>query len=273
MRKEALYVAADLGPIVPLTRQRTPCVPFSQASADPEVIYEWWTRWPEAGIGVAAWLTSLMVIDVEHPAKAGDDGFATLRMLEEVIGTLPTTRTHATKTGGRHYVFALPRTTTIRSSQGAIRGRDLSAPGIDIVSDRAVLRWPPTPGYTLETDTEVALLSDAWIGALVDPPVTLAPHYTLPTDTDQRRRYAITALANEAADLASLGDGRRVALNTAAFKLGQLSPPLMVGEITDALVSACHINGSLRMHGQRFCEQTILRSIRAGMKQPRRVAA
>lgn len=273
MRKEALYVAADLGPVVPLRPNRVPFVKFEDASADPEVIYEWWTRWPDAGIGVAAWLTSLLVVDVEHPAKNGEDGFETLRMLEEVIGPLPVTRTHATKTGGRHHVFALPRGAAIRSSQGVIRGRDLSAPGIDIVSDRAVLRWPPTAGYTLETDAEVALLPTTWIAALIDPPAIISPHYTLPTDTDQRRKYAITALANEAAELASLGDGRRVALNTAAFKLGQLSPPLLVGEITDALVSACHINGSLRMHGQRFCEQTVLRSIRAGMKQPRRVAA
>lgn len=270
MLADALRVAADVGPIVPLApRTHRPLVAFDRASTDPETIADWYDREPLAGIGVAAWLARLVALDLESPAKGGANGFATFAELLRVIGPLPPTRKHRTKSGGVHLIYSLPPGVTLRSSQSLIRGRDLAAPGLDVVAGRAVLRWPGTKGYTRANDREVATLPATWIAALSDPPARDHERAHVEVGEGRERRYALAGLEAEALAVADLAAGRNVALTRSAFRLGRLSPPLLVSEILDALRHACAVNGALKEHGERRCVDTIMRAVRAGSAKPR----
>lgn len=275
----AIHAAADFGDVIPLSADRKPLVPFSSATADAEQIEKLWSKWPDAGVGLCAWAAGLLVIDVEHERKAGADGYATVDRLEREIGPLPPTRVHATKSGGEHRVYALDRGVILRSAQGVIRRTGASARGVDIVTGRSVLRWPPTPGYTIKRPGEgvsmdgggfCAPLPPAWIEALSDPPPEPPKPVYVESESDGRV-YALAALAGEVKELAALAAGRNCALTKSAYVLGQLSPPLQPSEIEQMLLGACEINGSLKEHGLRACTATILRGVRAGQSNPRRV--
>lgn len=267
----ALSVAAELGHVLPLhPRTRVPLVAFDRATGDPETIAAWWARWPDAGYGVRADLARLVALDLEHPRKAGADGRATLRVLEARIGALPATREHATKSGGAHLVFGLPRGVALRAAQRLIRGLGEGAPGLDVVAGRAVLRWPPTSGYAVAVDAPVAPLPTAWIAALSEPPEPARPD-PIVIGEGRERRYALAALEAEACELAQRAELRNCALTRAAFRLGQLCPPLAASEIEGVLLLALEANGALREHGRRACLGTIARGLRAGMKSPRTI--
>lgn len=73
------------------------------ASCDPEVIQAWWTRWPNANIGLATGKASrVVVLDIDGP-----EGEASLKTLTDVHGELPETLT-VTTGRGRHLYFEVP---------------------------------------------------------------------------------------------------------------------------------------------------------------------
>lgn len=280
MLVHAIHAAADFGDVIPLSPARTPFVGYNRATSDPEAIEKLWAEFPNAGIGLCAWSASLVAIDIEHERKKGEDGFATIAKLEQQLGALPSTRTHATKSGGEHRVYSISRDIQpIRSAQGVLKRDGISARGVDIVADRAVLRWPPTPGYSIKHAGEgftmdggggCTPLPEAWVYALSDPP----PKKAAPVDVDTHSDalvYALAALKAEAIELAQLSAGRNCALNASAYSLGQLSPPLTHAQIESILLACCEENGSLREHGQRACIQTIGRGARSGQRNPRQI--
>jgi predicted P-loop ATPase len=78
----------------PRTRQG-----FKDATADPAQIARWWSRWPDANIGIATG-SGLAVIDLDGP-----DGFAEFAALVKQNEVLP--ETLCSKTGnGYHFVFS-----------------------------------------------------------------------------------------------------------------------------------------------------------------------
>lgn len=258
------------GEVVTIDRNQ-PIVGFDKGSSDPEEIRRLWRRCPDAGVGLLAWTGHLLVIDVEHPDKkeGGADGFATMRALVSQLGPLRQTRTHRTKSGGKHYVYRVPEGCTLRSSQGFLRGAELSAPGVDVVTGRAALRWPPTTGYALEGQlSSCADLPPRWLEAMTDrerPPS--APRHFEAHDCIER--YVSRAVELEARDLGGVQSTRNCALARAAYKLGTLSAYVGEERIVEALLGACEANGSLREHGQRTCVGTIRRCIASGAKKPR----
>jgi Bifunctional DNA primase/polymerase, N-terminal len=73
------------------------------ATADPDTIRGWWSRYPNANIGVAGGNGLLLVdLDLDKNANA-------LRDLELLIGVaLPPTRIERTPSGGLHYFYMVP---------------------------------------------------------------------------------------------------------------------------------------------------------------------
>ena len=108
----------------------------SKASNDPRQIKGWWTRWPEANVGVVTGRRSgIIVLDVDD--KNANSGSLSLRRLEAEHQPLPATLT-ATTGNGRHYYFKHPKTVDIRCSTGKL------GDGLDIRADGGYVVSPPS---------------------------------------------------------------------------------------------------------------------------------
>ena len=101
MLHEALSYAGDGIHVFPVNEKKAPYSEhgFKDATTNANRIVEWWTQWPDAGIGMPTGRVSgRVVLDVD--INPGKDGEATLRRWEEVRGALPHTLTVATGGGG-----------------------------------------------------------------------------------------------------------------------------------------------------------------------------
>jgi hypothetical protein len=108
---------------------------FKDATTHQEQIRAWWTKHPEANIGIRTGAVSdLVVIDVD--AKPGKHGAATLDALEEEFGALPQTATVLSSGHGRHYYFTYARV--------AVSGVDALGLNIDMQSDGRYIVAPPS---------------------------------------------------------------------------------------------------------------------------------
>ena len=100
----ALYYASIGWHIFPLKPMEK--VPFSStsgcndASTDIDTIAAWWTRWPDANIGLRCGVESgVSVIDID--VKDGKNGFASC---DKALKKLPDTVKQTTPSGGAHYI-------------------------------------------------------------------------------------------------------------------------------------------------------------------------
>jgi len=105
------------------------------ATKDESLIKKWWTRWPDANVGIATGTVSgLIVLDVDlHP---GCDGNETLKDLEAQNGRLTGTVESITGGGGRHILFSHPGC--------EVRNKTGFAPGLDIRADGGYIVAPPS---------------------------------------------------------------------------------------------------------------------------------
>ncbi len=77
---------------------------FKAATRDPRKIRMWWSRWPDANIGVPTGAASgILALDVD---EGGDETLD--RLIGRNGGELPETLAITTGGGGRHYWFAYP---------------------------------------------------------------------------------------------------------------------------------------------------------------------
>ncbi len=123
--------------VLPLRgRDKRPLVVWqSLQSARPsaEQIAGWFSRWPDANIGIVTGeISNLAVLDID-PKHGGD---ASLERLERRFGPLPATVEAITGGGGRHLYFAHPG--------GVIRNRTGLAQGIDLRGDGGYVVAPPS---------------------------------------------------------------------------------------------------------------------------------
>jgi hypothetical protein len=115
---------------------------FLDASRDPERIRAWWTRWPEALVGVPTGHgTGLIVVDYDH----GKVDQAAQEWVGEHSNHLLATKVHETLNGGRHYVFAAPPGTKYGSSTNLVLGGERRA-GIDLRGEGGYIIWWPIHG-------------------------------------------------------------------------------------------------------------------------------
>jgi hypothetical protein len=93
------------------------------ATTNEAQIRRWWSRWPEANVGIRTGAESgLVVLDIDQRG----DGYGSLTKLQSIFGDLPRTPAVATGGGGMHFYFAHPG--------GKVESRKI-APGVDVKGD------------------------------------------------------------------------------------------------------------------------------------------
>lgn len=130
-----LYAAKGL-PLFPVAGDKRPLVKWKHgATADIRQLHAWWTRWPDAMIGMKTGTASgLVVLDVD--VKNGCNGFETMRANG---WQLPADAIEVkTPSGGSHFYFRNPNGQTIRNSAGKI------GPGLDIRGEGGFIVLPPS---------------------------------------------------------------------------------------------------------------------------------
>jgi hypothetical protein len=138
---------------------------LKDASDDPAVITRWWSKWPDANVGIATGEASgFVVIDID-PRNGGD---TSLKALIAEHGDLPETLETRTGGGGSHYFFAHPGGKIACSSSKV-------APGVDVKGDGGYVVAPPSVHESgdkyewMVADVESAPLPQ-WLLALVQAP-------------------------------------------------------------------------------------------------------
>lgn len=116
------------------------------ATQDPNIIMEWWTKWPNAKVGVPAGANNLVIADIDF--KNGKDGFTSL---DERWYDVPETFAYDTLTGGRHLIYRAPNDVTL-NGQANYRGME----GVD---RRGGESWV------------------MWVGGVPDSEIVLAPEW------------------------------------------------------------------------------------------------
>jgi Bifunctional DNA primase/polymerase, N-terminal len=161
-------------PVFPCDNDKRPFTlhGFKDASIDPDLIRKWWTRWPDALVGVPTGIKFCVVdVDLQH------------REAQEWCGRakLPTTRTHTTRSGGRHVLFRPHE--DFRCSAGKIWKH------IDTRGLGGYIIWWPAEGLEVLHASTVTPVPN-WIIARLNPPAP-PPARTAPLSaitTGQARR-------------------------------------------------------------------------------------
>jgi putative DNA primase/helicase len=215
---------------------------FKDAATDPPQISAWWSRWPDALVGVPTGAVSkLWVLDADVDKKTGECvGEATLERFG--VGTHP--HRVETPSGGAHYIFrwqpSLPR-----CSVKSLAGVDVRGEG----------------GYIIAWDIGVL------IAARNDPALPLPPEAVIASLRPRTRNGAAdtrdrTILEDELAKVRAAKEGtRRDTLNKAAFRSGQLFPN---GVLNEAEVEAALIEAGL---STGLPEEEVRRTVRVGLAE------
>ena len=185
-------------------------------TTDPGVIKAWWTKWPDANIGIQTGEKSgLLVVDVD-PKNAGD---ATWERLAQDHDTDPVTLTADTGSGGLHVYYRRPL------DCGKVRSRDNAIPpGVDCKCDGGYVVAPPSlhrmgKRYSWRRPQDTPQPAPVWLLQLLSPAPRAAPPppaRTAATD-DQIRKRARSYLATMPPSIS--GSGGHHALWAAALAL------------------------------------------------------
>ncbi len=111
----ALFYASKGWAVFPCNLEKAPLIKregkekggFYKATTDPEKVTEFFTKYPNANIGVATGkVSNLFLLDID--IKKGNIGDQSLHELESQYGKLPHTISAITWSGGQHYFFKYP---------------------------------------------------------------------------------------------------------------------------------------------------------------------
>jgi hypothetical protein len=223
---------------------------LTEASTDPRLIELWWSRWPEANVGLRTGI-AMDVADVDSA-----EGWHGLRHL--LGGELPAGPRVRTGGGGWHFWF---EPLGYGNRVGLLPGLDWRGLGGYVVAppsrhaSGADYRWVRRPGDALPPGPTA-------LRALIEGPVVPPAHRPIA----HPGRYAEAALAAESGRVAGAPVGtRNDTLNRAAFALGRLvgAGLLDPGDVTRELDAAARRAGLGRAETRR--------TIRSGLTAGRRV--
>jgi putative DNA primase/helicase len=256
-------------------RRKRPLVEggFHAATTDEAQIREWWTRWPDALIGVPTGrMPGFIVLDIDVKDDRAN-GYDTLDALGFAI--LPETPMVHTASGGLHLYFIVPDHPEIRNTAGA-RGRGVglgldwrAAGGYVIVpSPGSGYTWDPhwnldsvplalVPAALLPREAERSELSSA-----VEPAVGLSPYADAALDDACRRIIAAPVGAQEHT------------LNAECFAIGTLAgagavPADFACRVLIRAARRIPDHDSRRPWRAREIEAKVVRAFEDGMRRPR----
>ncbi len=226
MLESALAYVAEGFKIFPCKLDKKPYTKngLKDATQTQAGVKEYWTKWPDAGIGLVT--DNLVVIDFDK--KNG--GKESKAAMETEYGKLPPTRTHRTGGGGLHYIYRNPNGSNIRNSAGLSGYK-----GVDIRANGGYIVVPPSPHesgkpYTVLDKSEIASCPD-WLMNMakqrsVTAQATPGVEGTIP---DGQRNATLTSLA---------GTMRRRGMPQAAIEAAllevnrqQCNPPIPDSEV------------------------------------------
>jgi hypothetical protein len=234
-----------------------------QATTDRETIIKWWTKHPNAMIGIPTGPRSgYIVIDVDNDPDNGIDGLFELKKLEDQYGALPITGKVITPRGGEHYYFKVPQGVVIKNSASSI------APGIDVRGEGGYIIAPGSKRVdgrryicvnTLDNCAQLPL----HLINLATKRGGLGSKAHNPSSTIQKAANSNVSLSDEIAKVASTTiGGRNDALYRCAFKLGKAGFDEI--EVLERLTEACLENGLLAEDGEQVITDIISRAFSAG---------
>lgn len=234
------------------------------ATTDAATVTAWWSRWPQANVGIATGAASgLVAIDLDVP-----DGGETFMELQRRHGPAGSPLWARTGSGGWHALYAHPGVDIPNSAGRLGSGVDIRGDGGYIVAAPSV--HPSGGRYRWHDEPSDPGPMTAWLVRLARPPARRPVRpVRLAGDVS---RYAAAALEAEAAAVAAAVDGtRNHTLNRAAFNLGtlvgtgQLNSEDVAGVLVDAALAAGLSAGE--------ASRTVASGLDAGTAHPRKVAS
>jgi len=167
--------------IFPCGDNKSPLTPhgFKDASTDPDLITAWWARWPDALIGVPTGV-KFVVLDIDcgkHVEAAQWYGRA----------NLPLTRTHITRSGGRHLLFRPDH--RIGNTAGKI------CRGVDTRGNGGYIVWWPACGLEVLHAGVLAPVPAFIIKAIERQPIEITASSDVYAPSSASLRGAIGVLA------------------------------------------------------------------------------
>ena len=271
MLQAALAHAAKGRPVFPCdpaTKKPLTEHGFKDAVTDPALITKWWTKWPDAMIGMPTGKVS-GVFAVDLDGQVGLANWAALAEEWDWLDSVPDTAKQTTPGAGEHLLFQWPGT-KVRCSTSKI------APKIDVRGDGGyIIIWPSRRAdgreYKLVNGCQPAK-APCWLLDLVTGQAkTEKKTLAVPAERPGTSPYGLGAMEREVGRVATAPQGQRNdALNTASFALGQLVAGGEVDEGTalGALQRAAKAAGL----PQGEAEKTIMSGFTAGQKEPRSAA-
>jgi hypothetical protein len=162
MALEAALKLARRVPVFPCDNDKTPFVAhgFKDASSDPDVIRRWWERYPDALIGVPTGIKFVVAdLDLQHDEAQ--------RWLSDNWGRLPVTRTHTTRSGGKHLLFAPHQ--EIKCTTGKLH------PHVDTRGHGGYVIWWPAEGLEVLHGSMLADVPTWILESLRPKPAPIVP--------------------------------------------------------------------------------------------------
>ena len=194
------------------------------ATLDPNVLMDWWAKWPNAQVGVACGKSGIAVADVD--TKNGKDGWASL---DEAWLDLGSPFSYETGTGGSHLVYLSPEGLNLngQSNYRGLVGVDRRAGSSWVmwtgdVPDRADLQ--PAPEWLLDEAKERSV--QGFEGTVKDWYDSLTPG-----EPNVMVRRAIKAIQDD------MGHSDMVSATYEAIRLGSEGNP-GVPDLVEALEEA-----------------------------------
>ena len=166
---DAFKLASEGRHCFPCASSKRPSTPhgFLDASADPVVRRELWTKYAGPLVGVRTGFSSgIDVLDLDRKHRESMVWWASHR------DRLPLTRVHRTRSGGLHLLFQ--HAPDIRCSAGRI------APGIDVRGDGGYFIWWPATGLPVLSSATLAPWPDWLCAQLLASQPTVTSRITVP---------------------------------------------------------------------------------------------